>query len=129
MDKEFKRMQELAGLNEIKINQPAPVFKTNDQFVKYLEKNSKFRKELINTIFNSPNFNKSDDPSWEDVRQGWINNPIERFTDFNEEDELMIDDNNDNRIYISINPMSSDPTAFASFEVKLPPNKFYCEYY
>ena len=45
-------MQELAGLNEIKINQPAPVFKTNDQFVKYLEKNGIGRPSTYASIIN-----------------------------------------------------------------------------
>lgn len=129
MNKEFKRMQELAGLNEIKINSPLFKFKTNDQLSEYLKKHPSYRKEIIDAIFNSPNFKRDDDPSWEDVRQGWINNPIERFTDSTEEDELMIDDGEDNRIYISVNPMNGDPTAFAASEIKLPPNIFYFEYY
>lgn len=129
MNKEFKRMQELAGLTEIKVNQPTPVFKTNEQLAEYLEKYPNYRKKLIDLILSSPDFNHSDDPSWEGVKQGWYNSPIEKLTDFNEGDEIMIDDGDDNRIYISINPMGEDPSAFASFEVELPPNKFYCEYY
>jgi hypothetical protein len=130
MNKEFKRMIELAGLTEIKITNPyAPLFKTNDQLAEYLKENSNYRKRLIDAIFSSPKFNRTNDPSWENVRQGWYKNPIERFGDFNDGDELMIDDGEDNRIYISVTPLNGDPSAFASFEVNLPPNEFYCEYY
>jgi hypothetical protein len=129
MSKEFKRMQELAGLDEIKVNQFAPLFKTNNQLAEYLKENTNYRKKLIDAIFSSPEFNRAEDPSWENVRQGWYKNPIEQFGDFNDEDELMIDDGNDNRIYISVTPLQGDPTTFTSFEVNLPPNKFYCEYY
>jgi hypothetical protein len=130
MDKEFKRMMELAGLDEIKVISPAPLFKTNDQLAEYLEINSNYKKRLIDAIFSSPEFNRADDPSWEDVRRRWLENPATQFVGlFTDGDELMIDDGEDNRIYISVTPLNGDPTAFASFEVNLPPNKFYCEYY
>lgn len=130
MNKEFKRMIKLAGLAEIKVNEPIPLFKTNDQLTEYLENNPKFKEKLIDAIFNSPDFNHSDDPSWDSVRQGWIESDIERFTKYHEADELMIDDYEDNRIYISVEPLKGfEADRYGGdFEVSITPNKFYCQF-
>ena len=119
----------LKQVNEMKVNDPVPKFTNNDQLENYLESDPIFRKKLIDAIWDSNGFNRGDDPSWEDVRQGWYEQPIERFTEFNEFDEIMIDDGDDNRIYISVNPLDGDPTAFSSFTVTLGKNTFFCEYY
>jgi hypothetical protein len=121
MNKEFKRMVKLAGLNEIQVT-PSIKFKTNEQLAEYLDRNSTYKKQLINAITNSPKFNVAQNPDFRDVIQGWINNPTEMFTAFNYEDEVMIDDGDDNLIYISLKPLSDKDT----FEINLPPNKFYC---
>lgn len=121
-------MMELAGLNEISINEPVPRFQTNEQLAEYLKSHNMYREKLINTIFTSPDFHHSDDPSWDDVLQGWLHRPIE-IVEETGKNEIAINDGDDNIIYISITLMGDDPTIQASFEVSLPPNKFYCEYY
>ena len=120
-------MMELAGLGEIKIIPPNPKFQSNEQLAEYLNSYPTYKEKLIDIIFSTkwhPEYDRSNDSSWDDTRQGWLNNPV-GF----ENDELVMDDGNDNKMYISINPIDGDPTAFASFEISLPPNKFYCEYY
>jgi hypothetical protein len=123
MNKEFKRMVKLAGLNEIKVT-PNIKFKTNEQLAEYLDQNSIYKKQLINAITNSPKFNVAQNPDFRDVIQGWIDNPTEMFTAFNIEDEVMITDGDDNNIFISLKPLSDK----YAFEINLPPNKFYCLY-
>jgi len=113
----------------MKVNDPVPKFTNNDQLENYLESDPTFRKKLIDAIWDSNGFNRDDDPSWENVRQRWYKQPIERFTEFNEFDEIMIDDGEDNRIYISVNPLTADPTTPDPFTVTLGPNTFFCEYY
>lgn len=115
-------------LKEIKVLQPIPKFKTNDELAKYMKLNSSFKKRLIDTIWDAPEWKRSEDENWNDVLNGWHNAKIEQYSDFTEEDEIMLDDKSDNRLYISIHPMISD---FTSKEQKmnLENNTFYWRYY
>ena len=114
-------------LKEIKVLQPIPKFKTNDELAKYMKLNSSFKKRLIDTIWDAPEWKRSEDENWNDVLNGWYNAKIEQYSDFNVEDEIMLDDKSDNRLYISIHPMVD----FTPKEqkVNLENNTFYWQYY
>jgi len=113
-------------LNEIQINKPTPKFRNNDELANYLKKNTSFKKILLNSIWN--NFEKDDDDSWDDVIKRWYIANIEQYGPYNEDDEIMIDDGDDNRIYISINPMSVDMLN-VEHKLILHPNIFYWQFY
>ena len=114
-------------LKEIDIKKPVPTFKTNDELAKYMKLDSSFKKNLINTIWYRFN------PDWDgevmhNVLNGWYNAPIVQYSTFNEEDEIMLDDGEDNRLYISIHSMVSDPTS-KEYQTNLGKNTFYWQYY
>ena len=112
-------------LNEIQVNRPIPKFKNNNELANYLKINTSFKKILLNLIWDD--LKKGDHYSWNDVIKGWYIANIEQYGPYNEDDEIMIDDGDDNRIYISITPMSVD----MNFEHKLILNHniFYWQYY
>jgi hypothetical protein len=112
-------------LKEMEITPPVPTFKTNDELASYLRKNPSYKKQLVDTIWATPDFKRDDDPSWENVLLGWYNAEVEQYVRFTEEDEILLDDGQDNRAYISIHPMNSDDPTLIEHKIKLGPNKFY----
>lgn len=118
-------------LSEIKVNKPIPKFRSNDELANYMMRNPSFKKTLVDALWNTPEFKRDDDPSWNNVLNGWYEANIEQYTPYNENNEIMLDDNNDNRAYISINPkmLFTDPTSPEIYEIKLGPNTIYWQYY
>jgi hypothetical protein len=114
-------------LAEMRLNNPIPRFKTNDQHEKYLEKNYQYKKDLVDAILKK--MDKDNDPEWDYVKQGWYDAKLVRFTQYNIGDEVMIDSGSDDRAYISIHPMKIKYLWNHQFTVKLGSNTFYVRYY
>jgi hypothetical protein len=96
-------------LSEIKVNKPGiPEFKNNDELAKFLKKNPSSKKQLLDLIWDAPDWNRQGE-GWEDILNRWYNADIIQYSNYNEEDEIMIDDDNDNRVYISIIPLPYEP--------------------
>ena len=112
-------------LKEMEIIPPVPTFKTNDELASYLRKNLSYKKQLVDTIWATPDFKRDDDPSWENVLLGWYNAEVEQYVRFTDEDEILLDDGQDNRAYISIHPMNIDDPTLTEHKIKLGPNTFY----
>lgn len=87
-------------LNELEINKPIPKFKSNNQLKDFLEKNPNIKEEIIKKSIKKVAENED---NWDYVYKGWMRQPIEQYTEFNHGDDLMIDDELDDRLYISIN--------------------------
>ena len=86
-------------LNELEINKPIFKFKSNDQLKDFLEKNPTIKEEIIKKSIEKVAENED---NWDYVYKGWMRQPIEQYTEFNHDDDLMIDDEEDDRLYISI---------------------------
>jgi hypothetical protein len=115
-------------LSEIRINKPGiPKFKNNDELANYLKKNSLGKKRLIDLIWDDPEWDRQGE-GWEDVLNGWYNADIIQYSNYNEEDEIMIDDDNDNRVYISIVPLPYDP-GLIDHKVEFGLNTIYWQYF
>ncbi len=112
-------------LKEIEILKPVPTFKTNDELASYLKKTPSYKKQLVDALWVTPDFIRDDDPNWENVLNGWYNAKVEQYVRFTEEDEILLDDGQDNRAYISIHPMNSDDPTLIEHKIKLGPNIFY----
>jgi hypothetical protein len=115
-------------LKEIKVLQPVPTFKTNDELASYLKKTPSYKKQLVDALWATPDFIRNADPNWENVLNGWYNTEVEQYTHFTEEDEILLDDGQDNRAYISIHPMNIDNPTLKEHKIKLGPNIFYWIY-
>jgi len=86
-------------LEELKINKPTFKFKSNYQLKDFLEKNPTIKEEIIKKSIKKVAENED---NWDYVEKGWMRQPIEQYTEFNHDDDLMIDDEEDDRLYISI---------------------------
>jgi hypothetical protein len=125
MDKLRQLIREII-LNEIKISLPSsPKFDSNDEFYEYILNNNNFRILLINTIFEQWDGGIYNNEEWDYVKYDWCTEPIERPTELNRGNGIMIGKND--RIYISIKPITSDYLSL--FKIELYPNEFYCGYY
>jgi len=116
-------------LEELKINKPAFKFKSNYQLKDFLEKNPTIKEEIIKKSIKKVAENED---NWDYVEKGWMRQPIEQYTEFNHDDDLMIDDEEDDRLYISIDfkkgwvestfPLWND-------SIQIPGNTLYIAYY
>lgn len=113
-------------LSEIEVGIPIPKFKNNDELAQYLRKNPSSKKELIDTMWNAPEWNVQGG-GWEDVLNGWYSSDIMQYGKYHEEDEIMISNDDDNRAYISIHslPKEEDVT---NHEIEFGPNTIYWQY-
>jgi len=124
---DFNKVERL--LKELKINKPAFKFKSNYQLKDFLEKNPTIKEEIIKKSIKKVAENED---NWDYVEKGWMRQPIEQYTEFNHDDDLMIDDEEDDRLYISIDfkkgwvestfPLWND-------SIQIPGNTLYIAYY
>ena len=96
-------------LKEIKIYSPIPKFETNAQLASYLKNNPKFREELVDKIVEDSDISNYN-PDWEPIIQQWKEGydgmdkeGIIIGTVWNEGDELFLDSDFDDRLFISLN--------------------------
>jgi hypothetical protein len=119
-------------LSEIKINKPGiPEFKNNDKLAQYLKKNPFRKKELIDAIWNSSDWRGGDEESWDYVLQGWYNNDIEQYGEYNIDDEIMVDSGEGDSANISTHPISPEKFGITTneYRVKFGPNELYWYFY
>jgi hypothetical protein len=118
-------------VNEMRVNKPIPKFKNNDQLANYMVLNPSFKKILVDALWNTPEWKRDDEPSWSNVLNGWYRADIEQYGFWNSGDDIMLDDGDDNRAYISLDPelLYGDPTNPRLYKIKLGPNDIYWQYY
>jgi hypothetical protein len=77
----------------------------NFVLAKLIEKNPKIKQDLINLSLQAmgPHTNN---PDWDHVRKGWIKSELKVGTDYNINDEIMLDDGSDDRLFLSVNPIN-----------------------
>jgi hypothetical protein len=78
----------------------------NAALAKLMERDPKVKQDLINLSLQAigPHTN---DPNWNYVRKGWTKSELYIGTNYNIGDEIMLDDNEDDRLYLSVNPIDS----------------------
>ena len=131
----LKKMIKLIDiLKEVNIELPIPKFKTNDELADFLKKNPSAKRKIIDTMWNCPTWQSSnhlpEDPSWKEMLNGWHDAEIEQYGDYNEDDELMVDDGDDNRAYFSITRFSnySSYSDIPTHKIQFGPNIIYWQY-
>lgn len=100
---EIKRMQFLAGLNEIKVNKPYPIPKGNDELLDFLIKYPELKNKIIDDWFIQNRFNNAGE-GWDNVKQGWQKWKPEIF----EDGSIYINDGDDNVLYIGMDPIPNE---------------------
>ena len=104
-------------LKEIKVYSPIPRFETNEQFASYLRDNPRFREELVAKIVEDSDISP-ENPDWAPIIQQWkegfdgeAEDGIIIDTAWNEGDEIFLDSEWDDRLWISINDFAwQNPT-------------------
>ena len=119
-------------LKEIKVNSPIPQFETNEQLVSYLRSNPKFRRDLVDKIVEDSGISTYN-PDWNPIIQQWKEgyggmdeDGIITGTVWNDGDELFLDSDFDDRLFISLNDFEWTNTLINSTirEVTYGPNVF-----
>ena len=119
-------------LKEIKVNSPIPQFETNEQLVSYLRSNPKFRRDLVDKIVEDSGISTYN-PDWNPIIQQWKEgyggmdeDGIITGTVWNDGDELFLDSDFDDRLFISLNDFDWTNTLINSTirEVTYGPNVF-----
>jgi hypothetical protein len=123
---EIKRLQQLAGITEIRVNKPisVPISNTQEELLKYLIDFPRLKEEIIKKWFDL-NPHTNDDESWNEVKQRWINS-IPEF-DFDMSD-IILDDGNDNILYIRLTPFHKN-LHLPKHEININGKTFYLAYY
>jgi len=115
-------------LQEITIT---PQIRNNKQLLDFANKN---KQEIINYVLKA--LGKEHDPEWNYVRDGWQKNKFQYLSDLidieNSEEEIVLDDGEDDRINLSINPFNlpdNDPWQNQTKEMNIKGVKIYWYYY
>ena len=118
-------------LSEIEVGIAIPKFKNNDELVQYLRKNPSSKKELIDAIWDLDWRGGDDEDSWNYVLQGWYNNDIEQYGEYNIDDEVSIDSGEDDSVNISTHPISPEKFGITTreYRVEFGPNELYWYFY
>jgi hypothetical protein len=114
-------------LKEIQVNKPISKFKNNDELAHRLRTDSSFKRKLLDSVWDNPNWERSG-RDWSNVKKRWYIADIEQYSNLNYIDEILISDDNDNRLYISVHPMLTKYKQY-QYEFILDHNKFYWQYY
>ena len=119
-------------LKEIRVTSPMPKFETNEQLVSYLRSNPKFRRDLVDKIVEDSGISTYN-PDWNPIIQQWKEgyggmdeDGIITGTVWNDGDELFLDSDFDDRLFISLNDFEWTNTLINSTirEVTYGPNVF-----
>lgn len=107
-------------LKEIKVSS-IPQFRDDDELFDYLTNNPngpKLKNKLIDALIASGPIYGGNNAN---IIAKWRKAPIERHTHVNVDDELMLDDGEDNRVYFSLNFIDESPIR----KIELEDNTFY----
>jgi DNA-directed RNA polymerase subunit H (RpoH/RPB5) len=119
-------------LSEIRINKPGtPEFKNNDDLINYLKKNPSSKKELIDTIWKNAPW--AQNPNWDYILPGWYKANIERYGNYNIDDEILISNPEGDMVYISTHPLEQNNQMALNdmneYKVKFLNNELYWYFY
>ena len=121
-------------LKEIRVYPPIPKFETNEQLASYLRSNPKFREDLVDRIVEDSGISTYN-PDWAPIIQQWKkgyngldHDGIMIGTTQNDGDELFLDSDFDEALFISLNDFGwESPTidgGFAIGQITYGPNVF-----
>jgi hypothetical protein len=118
-------------LSEIEVGIAIPKFKNNDELAQYLRKNPSSKKELIDAIWDL-DWRGGDEDSWDYVLQGWHNNDIIQYGEYNIDDEISVTNGMEgDEAHISTHPISPEKLGITTkeYRVKFGPNELYWYFY
>lgn len=124
-------------IKELEINQPIPKFRNNSELKHYLETNQQGRNQIVDLFIEEMKFkeNWGEPGAVEAVARDWKNKKrkIEQHTDYNRNpNDLMIDDGEDNRMYLDIEDnydIENEDGGSEGLKIKFGHNIIYISYY